>query len=94
MRDNLRALDTITLILVVVGALNWLLVGLFGIDIVAEIAGLEFGFRNWFTNLIYILVGLSGVAQAALFSRRRRIQSAPESEAAVYRRPPTRLSPH
>ena len=91
MRDNIRALDTVTLILVVIGALNWLLVGLFGVDIVAEIAGLEFGLRNWFTNLIYILVGVSGVVQAALFSRRRR---AGVEEPTVYRRPPTRMAPH
>ena len=93
MRDNLRALDTVTLILVVIGALNWLLVGLFGVDLVAEIAGLEFGLRNWFTSFIYILVGLAGVCQAALFARRRRI-TAGEPEATAYRRPPTRLSPH
>ncbi|HYE99133.1 MAG TPA: DUF378 domain-containing protein [Planctomycetota bacterium] len=91
MRDNLRALDLITLILVVIGALNWLLVGLFGVDAVAEVAGLEFGLRNGFTAFIYILVGLAGIVQAVLLLRRRGATT--DSEPSVYRRPPTRMAP-
>lgn len=58
-----RALNAITLILIIVGALNWLLVGLFEFDLVATIAGLDFGQTNLFSRIIYILVGLSGLAQ-------------------------------
>ena len=60
-----KALNVITLVLVIVGALNWLLVGLAEFDLVATIAGLDFGETNAFSRVIYILVGISGVAQLA-----------------------------
>ena len=44
-------------ILVIVGGLNWLLVGLFGWDI-GEIFG---GQGAWFSRIVYILVGLSAL---------------------------------
>jgi len=53
----MKGLQQIATILVIVGALNWGLVGLFGFNIVSAI----FGIATWLTNLIYILVGLSGV---------------------------------
>jgi uncharacterized protein len=43
--------------LVIVGALNWLLVGLFGFDLVAAI----FGAQSLLARAVYILVGLCGV---------------------------------
>lgn len=58
-----KSLNAITLILVIVGALNWLLVGAFEFDLVATITGNDFGETNAFSRIIYILVGLSGVAQ-------------------------------
>lgn len=58
-----KALNSITLILVIVGALNWLLVGAFEWDLVATIGGLDFGEVNAFTRIIYILVGLSALVQ-------------------------------
>lgn len=60
-----KSLNAITLILVIVGALNWLLVGAFEFDLVAAITGNDFGETNAFSRIIYILVGLSGVAQLA-----------------------------
>jgi uncharacterized membrane protein YuzA (DUF378 family) len=42
-------------------ALNWGLVTLAEFDLVAEIAGLEFGETNALTRVIYGLVGLSGL---------------------------------
>lgn len=47
-----------TYVLVIVGALNWLLVGLFNWDIGSLFAG---GQTNWIPRIIYILVGLSGL---------------------------------
>lgn len=68
-----KAVNLATLLLVIVGALNWLLVGLFEFDLVATIGGLDFGETNWFTRIVYILVGVSGLAQilnlAAIASR-------------------------
>lgn len=58
-----KSLNAVTLLLVIVGALNWLLVGAFEFDLVAAITGNDFGETNWFSRIIYILVGLSGVAQ-------------------------------
>lgn len=46
------------LILVIVGALNWLLVGLFGFDLVAAIFG---GSHSLFSRVVYALVGISGI---------------------------------
>lgn len=66
-----RTLDIVTLVLLIVGGLNWLLVGWFQIDLVAEIAGLDFGQVNWFSALVYSLVGLSAVYQAAIAKQAR-----------------------
>ena len=52
-----NALDWITLILVIVGAINWGLVGLFSFNLVNVI----FGSIGWLENLVYILVGISGL---------------------------------
>lgn len=43
--------------LVIIGGLNWLLVGAFGFNLVTQI----FGAWAWLENLIYILVGLSAL---------------------------------
>jgi uncharacterized protein len=61
----MKKLDAVALLLAVVGALNWGLVALAEFDLVAAIAGLEFGQTNGFTRVIYGLVGLSGLWLAA-----------------------------
>jgi uncharacterized membrane protein YuzA (DUF378 family) len=53
----MKALHAIAFILVVVGALNWGLVGLGGWNVVSALLG-SWG---WLERLVYILVGLSGV---------------------------------
>ncbi len=55
------AIKTLSLVLVIVGALNWLLVGLFGFDLVAAITGNSFGGKNALSSIVYVLVGLAGV---------------------------------
>ena len=55
------------LALAIVGGLNWGLVALAEFDLVAKIAGLEFGETNGFTRVIYGLVGLSAVYLVARF---------------------------
>ena len=54
----MKKLDAVALLLAVVGALNWGLVALAEFDLVAAIAGLEFGQTNGFTRVIYGLAGL------------------------------------
>ena len=51
---------TIAMVLVIVGALNWLLVGLFGFDLVAAITGNSFGEKNALSSIVYVLVGIAG----------------------------------
>lgn len=58
-----KALNVATLVLVIVGALNWLLVGAFEFDLVAAITGNDFGEVSMLSRIIYILVGISGVVQ-------------------------------
>lgn len=55
----MRALNIITLILVIVGGLNWGLVGLLDSDLVAAI----FGAGSMASRIVYILVGLSALWQ-------------------------------
>lgn len=56
----MRALNIITLILVIVGGINWGLVGLFQFDLVAAIFG---GQDAVLSRIVYILVGLSALWQ-------------------------------
>ena len=50
----------ITFVLVLIGALNWGLVGAFGIDLVALI----FGDMTILARIVYILVGISAIVYA------------------------------
>ena len=56
----MKALNLVTLALIIVGAVNWLLVGLFQFDLVAAIFG---GQSTALSRIVYILVGLSGLYQ-------------------------------
>lgn len=58
----MKSLGLVALILVIVGGLNWGLVGLFGFDLVATL----FGAMTAITKLVYILVGVSAVYVAAV----------------------------
>ncbi|WP_349305027.1 DUF378 domain-containing protein [Marivita sp. GX14005] len=53
----MKALNATALILIIVGGLNWGLVGLFDFNLVSAI----FGIDSWLTNLIYILVGIAAI---------------------------------
>jgi uncharacterized membrane protein YuzA (DUF378 family) len=55
----MKFIDILTLVLVIVGGLNWGLVGLFDFDLVAAI----FGAGSMLSRLVYILVGLSAAWQ-------------------------------
>ena len=54
-------LHWIALLLVIIGALNWGLVGLFQFDLVAALFG---GQGALLSRLVYVLVGISGVIVA------------------------------
>lgn len=55
--NKLNGLDWLALILVIVGAVNWGLVGFLQFDLVAAI----FGDMSLISRIVYSLVGLSGV---------------------------------
>ena len=59
-------LDRIALILIIIGALNWLSVGLFQFDIVAALFG---GATHLISRIIYSLVGISGIYSVSLLFR-------------------------
>jgi len=51
----MRALNQVALILLIIGGINWLLVGLFQFDLVATIFG---GQSSILARIIYVIVGL------------------------------------
>ena len=61
----MKALNGIALTLVIIGAINWLLVGLFKFNLVDAI----FGSLSVLTRIIYILVGISGLWSIAFYSK-------------------------
>jgi uncharacterized protein len=58
----MQYLKALALLLVIVGGLNWLLVGIAQFDLVAAITGSTFGETNPISAVIYVLVGISAVA--------------------------------
>lgn len=81
-----RPLDVISFVLVIAGALNWLLVGLFRFDLVAAIAGRDFGEVGAFNATVYVLVGLAAIVQIALRATRRPIEVGHERPSKLYPR--------
>ncbi len=63
---NRTPLDRLALVLVVIGALNWLLVGLFQYDLVADLFG---GSTTFLARTIYSIVGLAGLYSISLLFR-------------------------
>lgn len=61
----MNGISWIALILVVIGALNWGLIGLFGLDLVATL----FGPMSFLSRIIYSLVGLAGIYVAVQIPR-------------------------
>ena len=53
----MKIVDTIALVLIIIGAINWGLIGLFGFDLVAAI----FGEMSVLSRIVYSLVGISGL---------------------------------
>lgn len=65
----MRYINALALLLVIVGGVNWLLVGIAGFDLVAALTGSEFGETNPISSVIYILVGLSAVWLLPMLAR-------------------------
>ena len=76
----MRALDAIVAVLLIVGGLNWGLVGVFNFDLVAAI----FGAGTALSRIVYTVVGLCAVYWLVEWSaiRRRYGETAPGGRAA------------
>ena len=61
----MKVLNTIVLVLVIIGALNWGLIALFKFDLVAW----AFGTMTVLSRIVYGLVGLAGLWAITFFSR-------------------------
>lgn len=62
---KLKILNVISLLLVVVGAINWGLIGFFKFDLVSML----FGDMSALTRIIFALVGIAGLYSIAFFNR-------------------------
>jgi uncharacterized protein len=61
-KRKMKTIDVITRILLIVGGLNWGLVGAAKFDLVATL----FGAGSMLSNIVYILVGVSALVQLVL----------------------------
>lgn len=73
----MKALNILTLVLVIVGGVNWGLVGLADFDLVAALLG----DGSVLARAVYVLVGLSAVYQIAPLAKAIRLDE-PRAEAA------------
>jgi uncharacterized protein len=55
--EFMKRLEPLWLALVVIGALNWLMVGLFDTNVVTEILG-----NGTASDVVYVIVGIAGLA--------------------------------
>ena len=62
---HMKWFDNTALTIVIIGAINWLLVGIFRFDLVAFI----FGNVSWLSRIIYTIVGLCGLYLISLYGR-------------------------
>lgn len=60
-----KCFDYTALTLVIIGAVNWGLIGIFRLDLV----NLLFGNMSWISRIIYTLVGLSGLYLLSMYGR-------------------------
>lgn len=67
----MKFLDSIALILVIIGAVNWGLIGFFQFNLVDTL----FGTMTAFSRIIYSLVGLSGIYSLSFFAKDKFMSS-------------------
>lgn len=66
----MKVINFITLILILIGALNWGLWGFFQFDFIAWICD---GDSNWLSRLIYAVIGLAGLWGLSFLGRCKAI---------------------
>lgn len=60
-----RCIDYTALVIVLIGAINWGLIGFFGFDLIAFL----FGNMTWFSRIIYGIVGIAALYTFSIFGR-------------------------
>lgn len=66
-KERRNKMDTLALILVIVGALNWGSIGFFGFDFVSAL----FGSMSLISRIIFALVGLGGLWSITFFFKEK-----------------------
>ncbi|MDR1537963.1 MAG: DUF378 domain-containing protein [Clostridiales bacterium] len=61
-----RPFDWTALTLVIIGAINWGLIGFFKFDLIATLFG---GMEGWLSRIIYAAIGLAGLYSLSLFGK-------------------------
>jgi len=61
----MKTLQIIALTVMIIGALNWGLIGLFDFDLVATL----FGNMSVLSRIVYVLVGISGILSIGLYTK-------------------------
>ncbi len=61
-----RALDITALTLVIIGAINWGLIGFFNFNLVGMLTG---GSTSFIARIIYALVGVAGLYMLTMYTR-------------------------
>lgn len=61
-------LDIVSLILIIIGAVNWGLIGLFNLDLVATL----FGTMSMISRIIYAIIGIAGIYSLMLFAKLKK----------------------
>ncbi len=63
----MKALNIITLLLVIIGAINWGLIGFFQFNLIDAL----FGVGSGFSRVIYAIVGICGLYAISFFAKDR-----------------------
>ena len=69
---NSKFLDYTLLTLVIIGAINWGLIGFFRFDLVAFL----FGNMSWLSRIVYAFVGIGGLYLLSVYGRIRSMDQA------------------
>jgi uncharacterized protein len=68
--EFMKRLEPLWLLLIVLGALNWLMVGLFDTNVVTEIFG-----SGTASDVVYVIVGIAGLAMLPRLFEQARIST-------------------
>lgn len=67
----MKILDSTSLVLVIIGAINWGLIGFFQFNLVSTL----FGDMTAFSRIVYALVGIAGLYSLSFFAKDKLMSS-------------------